>query len=95
MNAAATPAVLAPETASEEQLISRYVAELAQLSPNGRLELLARLAQTLKSGAALEPVVSSPAFVGAWATDPEADKMEAAILTSRHFTAKPELENWS
>ena len=86
---------VAPETVSEDQLIDQYLAQLTQLSPNGRLELLARLAQTLKSGAAPEPVVSLPTFVGAWATDPEADKMEAAILTSRHFMVKPELEKWS
>ena len=95
MNTSATSASAAPEAVSEEQLISRYVAELAQLSPNGRLELLARLAQTLKSGEAVIPTASLPSFVGAWATDPEADKMEAAILTSRHFTAKPELDKWS
>ena len=91
MNAAAAAA----ETVSEDQLIDQYLAQLMQLSPNGRLELMARLAQTLKSETLVDSMAALPAFVGAWATDPEADKMEAAILASRHFMAKPELEKWS
>lgn len=91
MNATAT----APEAVSEDQLIDQYLAQLTQLSPNGRLELMARLARTLQSAKVTEAAAPLPGFVGAWATDPEADKMEAAILASRHFEAKPELEKWA
>lgn len=97
MNAVLTSVTEAP-AASEEALIDEYVTQLTQLSPNGRLELIARLSQTLKSMATTESasrITALPAFVGAWAADPEADKMEAAILDSRYFEAKPELEKWS
>ncbi|MET4075134.1 hypothetical protein [Hymenobacter sp. UYCo722] len=89
MNAAAAAT---PEAVSEDQLIDQYLAQLTQLSPNGRLELMARLAQTLKSAKVAESAAALTDFVGTWATDLEAGKMEAAILTSRHFEAKPELE---
>lgn len=82
----------------EQALIDQYLTELVQLSPNARLELIARLSLTLKSKlptAESVPVSTLlPDFVGAWADDVEADKMEAAIRSSRHFSAKPELAQW-
>ena len=91
MNTSATSASAsaAPEAVSEEQLISRYVAELAQLSPNGRLELMARLAQTLKSAATAQKSILD--FAGAWAAMPGTDEeIIADIRNARHFS-RPEI----
>ena len=85
MNAAAA----APEAVSEDQLIEQYMAQLAQLSPNGRLELMARLAQTLKSAATNRKSILD--FTGAWAAMPGTDEeLMADIRNARHFS-RPEI----
>lgn len=84
---------------SENELLDRYVTELTKLSHDARLELIARLSQTLKS-IVPETITPNPApeprktlldFAGIWANDPDAaEKMIADIHSSRTFT-RPEI----
>ena len=74
--------------AAPPRSIDALVTELLYLSPDKKLEIIMRLAQSLQ-GAPLAVVAAAapaslPAFVGAWANAPEADTMEQAILTIRH-----------
>jgi hypothetical protein len=78
-------AVAAPRRSVEE-----LVAELLSLSPDKKLEIITRLAQSLQSAGASTPSAASVlGFVGAWADDPEADKMEQAIVSIRHAANGP------
>lgn len=81
--------VAAPEVFSEEQLIDQYLVQLVQLSPNGRLDLMARLAQTLKSAAPARKSIL--AFAGAWADMPGTDaEIMTGIRAARAFS-RPEI----
>ncbi|RZK38092.1 MAG: hypothetical protein EOO57_04545 [Hymenobacter sp.] len=80
--------------AAPSRSIDELLAELLYLSPDKKLEIITRLAQSLQ-GASVATVAAAapaslPAFVGAWANDPEADKMEQAILAVRHPANEPE-----
>ena len=89
MNAAPTSVAEAP-AASEEALIEEYVAQLAQLSPNGRLELIARLSQTLKStGAPAQKSILD--FAGAWATMPGTDEEIMTRIRAARTFSRPEI----
>lgn len=88
----------APPAVSEETLVDQYLAQLAQLSPNARLELIARLSQTLKIAglAPTHPVAPAPKttlldFAGAWAEMPGSDEeIMASVRNARSFT-RPEI----
>ena len=82
-------ALTVPEVLSEEQLIDQYLTQLAQLSPDGRLEVLARLARTLKSEAPAQKSIL--AFAGAWADMPGTDEeIMTGIRAARAFS-RPEI----
>lgn len=92
MNAAApTPAL------SEETLVAQYLTQLARLSPDARLELAARLLQTLKSGAPTgEPAPDLPKktlldFVGDWAAMPGTDEEIMASIRGARVSTRPEV----
>ena len=76
---------VAPETVSEAQLIEQYLSQLSQLSPDGRLELLARLARTLQSAATAPRSILD--FAGAWAAMPGTDEeIMTNIRAARTFS---------
>lgn len=85
--------VLAP---AEETVLRRLLPDLVRLSPAARLEAVSRLVESMQvESPAVSKVSGTLAdFVGAWADDPDAEAMETAILTGRHSTEKPHLENW-
>lgn len=85
MNATAA----ATEAVSEDQLIDQYLAQLTQLSPNGRLELMARLARTLQNTQLVRKSILD--FAGAWAAMPGTDEeIIAGIRNARNFS-RPEI----
>lgn len=92
----ATTEVPAVPTAAPGSSLEELLAELLPLSADKKLEVIARLAQSLKSAfppqAAADQQPALPAFVGAWANDPEANEMEQAIISIRHPVSEPELK---
>ncbi len=77
--------------------LGEALSSVLKLGPADRLEVITRLAQSLQASAVVDTTAATtalPSFVGAWANDSEADKMEAAIRTGRHFNEKPELQQW-
>lgn len=89
MNAVLTSVAEAPAV-SEAALIDEYVTRLTQLSPDGRLELIARLSQTLKSAGA--PVRKSILdFAGAWATMPGTDEEILTSIREARTFSRPEI----
>ncbi len=87
------PTVAPAETPTLEEVWSSVL----KLSPADRLEVIARLAQSLQTAAVVNTTAVAaalPSFVGAWANDSEADQMEAAIRAGRYFNEKPELQQW-
>lgn len=91
MNAAAP----AP-TLSEEALVAQYLTQLARLSPDARLELAARLLQTLKSGPPAAPAPTPPKktlldFIGGWADMPGTDEEIMASIRGGRVSTRPEV----
>lgn len=92
-SAPALPTAAPAKTPTLEEVLSSVL----KLSPADRLEVIARLAQSLQASAVVDTTATTatlPSFVGAWASDSEADQMEAAIRAGRYFNEKPELQQW-
>ncbi|AMR28025.1 hypothetical protein A0257_13615 [Hymenobacter psoromatis] len=100
MNAAIESSVPALPTAvpAKTPTLEEALSSVLKLSPADRLEVIARLAQSLQAARTEVDTTATtatlPSFVGAWASDLEADQMEAAIRTGRYFNEKPELQQW-
>lgn len=76
-------ATLAP---AEEDALVRYLEELSHLSEAARLELISRLAQSLRA----DPIKDAPAsriqLSGTWADNGEsAEELAAQIRRARHL----------
>lgn len=93
----ATTEAPAVPTAAPGSSLEELLAELLHLSADEKLEVIARLAQSLQAAAALQPIVKAPAkasildFAGAWADMPGTDEeITASIRSARVFT-RPEV----
>ena len=88
--------------ADEKNALIRVLPELVRLSPAARIEVIHQLVDSMRPAPAADSTESSETpvrqnlldFAGAWDNDGEAEKMEQAILGSRHSEIKTSLENW-
>ena len=71
-------------------LIDSYYTLLKSLSPNNKLELIARLSKSMKTTKKREKEVSLESLYGSWESDQTADELIAALKAARHFTRKRE-----
>lgn len=81
--------------AAPSRSIDELVAELLYLSPDKKLEIITRLAQSLQGASAATVAAAAPAslldFIGAWADMPGTDaEIMADIRSARTFT-RPEI----
>lgn len=71
----------------EQKQIERYLPELTQLSHDARLELIARLSESLKENGTHEVPQEKPfsfsKFCGAWDSDETAEELMESIRSAR------------
>lgn len=71
-------------------LIDSYYTLLKNLSPNNKLELIARLSKSMKTTRKKEKEISLESLYGSWESDQTADELIATLKASRNFTRKRE-----
>lgn len=71
-------------------LIDSYYTLLKSLSPNNKLELIARLSKSMKTTKKKEEEVSLESLYGSWESDQTADELIAELKTARNFTRNRE-----
>lgn len=71
-------------------LIDSYYTLLKSLSPNNKLELIARLSKSMKTTKKKEKEISLDELYGSWVSDQTADELVAEFKASRNFTRKRE-----
>lgn len=71
-------------------LIDSYYTLLKSLSPNNKLELIARLSKSMKTTKKREKEVSLESLYGSWESDQTADELIAELKAARNFTRKRE-----
>jgi len=71
-------------------LIDSYFTLLKSLSPDNKLELIARLSKSMKTTERNEKEISLDALYGSWESDQTADELVAEIKAARNFTRKRE-----
>ncbi|NGM60913.1 hypothetical protein G5B30_03170 [Sphingobacterium sp. SGG-5] len=71
-------------------LIDSYYTLLKSLSPNNKLELIARLSKSMKTSKKREKEVSLESLYGSWESDQTADELIAELKAARNFTRKRE-----
>lgn len=71
-------------------LIDSYYTLLKSLSPNNKLELIARLSKSMKTTKKKEKEISLESLYGSWESDQTADELVAELKAARNFTRKRE-----
>ncbi|MFC1226551.1 hypothetical protein ACFE6N_22290 [Pedobacter sp. BG31] len=71
-------------------LIDSYFTLLKSLSPDNKLELIARLSKSMKTTKKKEKEISLDALYGSWESDQTADELVAELKAARNFTRKRE-----
>jgi len=71
-------------------LIDSYYTLLKSLSPNNKLELIARLSKSMKTAKKQEKEISLESLYGSWESDQTADELIAELKAARNFTRKRE-----
>ncbi|KAA8482715.1 hypothetical protein BDE36_2775 [Arcticibacter tournemirensis] len=71
-------------------LIDSYYKLLKSLSPNNKLELIARLSKSMKTSKKRENEISLESLYGSWESDQTADEFIAELKAARNFTRKRE-----
>ena len=71
-------------------LIDSYYTLLKSLSPNNKLELIARLSKSMKTTKKREEEVSLESLYGSWESEQTADELIAELKAARNFTGKRE-----
>lgn len=71
-------------------LIDSYYTLLKSLSPNNKLELIARLSKSMKTTKKRDKEVSLESLYGSWESDQTADELIAELKAARNFTRKRE-----
>ncbi len=69
-------------------LVDSYYTLLKNLSPNNKLELIARLSKSLKTTTKKKEDTSWEALFGAWELDQSTDDFVAELKKDRTFTRK-------
>ncbi|WP_293741229.1 hypothetical protein [uncultured Pedobacter sp.] len=71
-------------------LIDSYFTLLKSLSPDNKLELIARLSKSMKTTERKEKEISLDALYGSWESDQTVDELVAELKSARNFTRKRE-----
>lgn len=71
-------------------LIDSYYTLLKSLSPNNKLELIARLSKSMKTTKKREKGISLESLYGSWESDQTADELIEELKAARNFTRKRE-----
>lgn len=70
-----------------KSLIDSYYTLLKSLSPNNKLELIARLSKSMKTTRKIEKEVSLESLYGSWESSQTADELIAELKAARNFSA--------
>ncbi|WP_159469130.1 hypothetical protein [Dyadobacter sp. 3J3] len=71
-------------------IIDSYYTLLKNLSPDNKLELIARLSKSMKTTKKKEKEITLDALYGSWISDQTADEMVAELKEARNFSRKRE-----
>lgn len=71
-------------------LINSYYTLLKNLSPNNKLELIARLSKSMKTTKKKGREIPLDELYGSWESDQTADELVAELKEARNFTRKRE-----
>lgn len=74
----------------DTNLVDSYYTLLKSLSPNNKLELIARLSKSMKTTKKKEKEVSLESLYGSWESDQTADELVAELKAARNFSRKRE-----
>lgn len=72
----------------DTKLIDSYFTLLKSLSPDNKLELIARLSESMKTTERKEKEISLDALYGSWASDQTAYELIAELKAARNFSRK-------
>lgn len=78
-------------TDKSKSIIDNYFTLLKSLSPDNKLELIARLSKSMKSSKKLKNEVSLSSLYGSWKSEQSADEIIDELKSSRKFTRKREI----
>ncbi len=73
-----------------KSLIDSYYTLLKSLSPNNKLELIARLSKSMKTTKKIEKEVPLESLYGSWESSQTADELIAELKAARNFSRKRE-----
>lgn len=71
-------------------LIDSYFILLKNLSPNNKLELIARLSKSMKTNKKKRKEIPLESLYGSWESDQTADELVAKLKAARNFNRKQE-----
>jgi len=71
-------------------LVDGYYTLLRNLSPNNKLELIARLSKSLKTTAKVKKEISLRSLYGSWVSEQSADELVDELKKARNFNRKRE-----
>jgi len=71
-------------------LIDSYYTVLKNLSPNNKLELIARLSKSMKTTKNKKNEMSLESLYGSWISDETADELISELKADRNFTRNRE-----
>lgn len=71
-------------------LVESYYKLLKNLSPNNKLELIARLSKSMKTTIKKEEEIPLESLYGSWESDQTADELAAELKNARSFTRERE-----
>ncbi|MGC4231798.1 MAG: hypothetical protein QM594_02210 [Niabella sp.] len=74
----------------DTNLIDSYYTLLKSLTPNNKLELIARLSKSMKTTKKKEKEISLESLYGSWESDQTADELIEELKNARNFTRKRE-----
>ncbi|MFC1225860.1 hypothetical protein ACFE6N_18805 [Pedobacter sp. BG31] len=69
-------------------IIDSYFTLLKSLSPDNKLELIARISESMKTTAKNEKEISLDALYGSWESDQTDDELVAELKAARNFARK-------
>lgn len=72
-------------------LVDNYFSFLKNLSPDSKLELIARLSKSMKTTKKSKKEVSLSSLYGSWESEQSADEIIAELKSARNFNRKREI----
>lgn len=71
-------------------LVDSYYTLLKNLSPNNKLELIARLSKSMKTSKKVKKEVSLSSLYGSWVSEQSADELVDELKKARSFNRRRE-----